>query len=943
MNESFSFNNQLRPADLNYKKIPDPYSTMTSQKLTYDDCCLLPNICLNSERISYLLECRFKSNSIGASFDFKSILPEKPSNNAKISRSFLKVCPKKVNPINNNDECISSESSEDEIDQISLPKTPINAANDDYLNSLAEWEPNNFQPIIESDDEEEEEIEMRIDIQTVDNDNTHVEYMDLSTMSTSQAEDVLITFIDRSIKSEPMIYDNNNDFSCSQLDGQTDFLSDNNHQVEKQKNEKKNLDQIIAKIKSNISKSTQTIELNNASQKFDTYQTNHNKKKKTSNQSHQQNNKSSTNKFTSQLSLSLLESNEKVIYPFAKRNRILSNNQIIDENVYSQYKHNQKVSSSIKQKSIEKNMKLVQAILNNYQKPKSIDSNPDFIQQKKLPINITKVSKSRNLSVVKNTTKTKRLNVKLNHKSQTETRSASKSKDKLLKEHTGKTLLDYYKVIEHSSENNNIQCFPVVKQQINRMKSSINKTKERPTNYFDGCIVIDDDDDEKKKTKKKKEKKKKKNDVKDDDIQLIEEQRYSIHNNIHTREKLLDHTVDSSEMRIKWLVNLELVLLEHIWVCHQENIQPKNEFYLNNCIKYECVNNVLSYDIDASFISIIILNFLKMFIIRNLNYDQDELSFFQYGLTSHLRYLLIELPTYNHKNNNHKKCLQCYQYSSIINILFDVLFDLIEYDLCEIYNKKIYRSTLIQDDYFNQFLQQKKIIKKNKFYHIKLVIYFIELIEIHRNKCQNKKEFFHINENEIFQSIENFLQHIILKINNSNNERISICFNIMELCLLFVNKKEKRIKQMALFLAKLCQEHPTYLHRFLFDENLLSDIRLLLINELIWKKFNIKFISIDSIEEVFDHIETALRLRNPIDDVALLLIRSLFSTYADLISNIKCVYMNSLTEQIISTLRNRLRLIYLTLTDIYNASNYTQQIKRTVILFRLLQSKWNRF
>lgn len=40
----------------------------------------------------------------------------------------------------------------------------------------------------------------------------------------------------------------------------------------------------------------------------------------------------------------------------------------------------------------------------------------------------------------------------------------------------GKTILDYFKVINSPST-----------------KSSINKTKTRSDNYFDGCIVIDDD------------------------------------------------------------------------------------------------------------------------------------------------------------------------------------------------------------------------------------------------------------------------------------------------------------------------------------------------------------------------------------------------------------------------------------------------------------------
>jgi len=251
---------------------------------------------------------------------------------------------------------------------------------------------------------------------------------------------------------------------------------------------------------------------------------------------------------------------------------------------------------------------------------------------------------------------------------------------------------------------------------------------------------------------------------------------YTNSNNIHIREKLIDHIVHSSEMRIKWLLNVELILLEHISIYHKENLE------------------LISYNIKSSFISMIILNFLKIFIIRNSNQHQDEFSFYQFSLTSYLRYLLIDLPTYKHKNlNNENNCLDCKQYSLIINILFDLLFDLIEYDICQIDIKEKYRSSLIDDDYFNQL----KSIKKNPFDRIKLIIYFIELIGIHKNKCSNKKEeFFFSIENKIFQWIEDFIRHIIYQINSLIKERLSICLNIIELCLLFVNEKENYIKQV---------------------------------------------------------------------------------------------------------------------------------------------------
>ncbi len=251
---------------------------------------------------------------------------------------------------------------------------------------------------------------------------------------------------------------------------------------------------------------------------------------------------------------------------------------------------------------------------------------------------------------------------------------------------------------------------------------------------------------------------------------------YPISSNISTREKLLDHAVHSSGMRIKWLLNVELILLEHISIYHRsEDLKT------------------------SSLISIIIVNFLKIFIIRSSNSDHDELSFYQFGFTSYLRYLLIELPTSKHGNiHDENDCFECKQYSLILNILFDLLFDLIEYDLCEISNREKYRSSLIEDDYFKQL----KIKKKYSFLRIKLIIYFIELIGIHRNKCTKKKEeFFLVNEKKIFLWIEDFIQHILYQIDNSGNvqknERISICFNVMELSLLFVNNREQRVKQVS--------------------------------------------------------------------------------------------------------------------------------------------------
>ena len=59
-------------------------------------------------------------------------------------------------------------------------------------------------------------------------------------------------------------------------------------------------------------------------------------------------------------------------------------------------------------------------------------------------------------------------------------------------------------------------------------------------------------------------------------------------NTIGTREKLLDHAVHSSSMRIKWLSNVELILLEHIFIYQQQSNYSSliSIIIENNC--FEC-------------------------------------------------------------------------------------------------------------------------------------------------------------------------------------------------------------------------------------------------------------------------------------------------------------------------------------------------------------------
>ena len=72
----------------------------------------------------------------------------------------------------------------------------------------------------------------------------------------------------------------------------------------------------------------------------------------------------------------------------------------------------------------------------------------------------------------------------------------------------------------------------------------------------------------------------------------------------------------------------------------------------------------------------------------------------------------------------------------------------------------------------------------------------IELLAVHMNKCSNQTQFqFNKNENILFYSMENFIRQILTK-TQTRNQRLAICFNVLELCLLFVNEKVDRIKQV---------------------------------------------------------------------------------------------------------------------------------------------------
>jgi hypothetical protein len=155
---------------------------MSVKSLIYDDCCLLTNIDLNSQRIFQLLEHRFQSNSSTVSFDFKLFPPEQPSTNAKVSRSLLRFQPKSTSTIDDDDENVLSDgpSEEDEEDEEEEDNEEVFATNnDDYLDKLAEWQPGDFQPVIESDDDDVDENENIIQSVSTEN-NDENNQMDIS-------------------------------------------------------------------------------------------------------------------------------------------------------------------------------------------------------------------------------------------------------------------------------------------------------------------------------------------------------------------------------------------------------------------------------------------------------------------------------------------------------------------------------------------------------------------------------------------------------------------------------------------------------------------------------------------------------------------------------------------------------------------------------------------
>ncbi|CAF1037009.1 unnamed protein product [Adineta ricciae] len=919
-----------------------------------NDFCLLLNIDLNSRRIHRLLERRFKSNSNKHSFDFKSFAPEQPSNNAKVSRSFLRFQPKLTSP-NDSEEYMSSDSdcSSDNDQEDEVYETEVSSSNDDdHLKKLAEWEPEKFQPVIETDnDDEEDQEENDTTQQTITTEDNQMDVSSEPPASSSQVEDLLVTYIHRPVKAEPMSYDEGIFDKPPQLDGHVDLPLITPSNPSNNNDTDRRLSEIIAKVAERACAQKKTIQIHQIPPKPCRIRRIDESRKKSSNptpkkprRSPQKPDRSKTQlhrdgkiskKPISRLLNTVMKSNGDAIRErdtrlptvpviHHKPSRILSINgvpstagkQLIDNSrcpqqlkippVLQKQKsvpdRPQKLSQQ-KEKSATDHMRLAQRRLNHLHEQEqhsTPSSSKEKIKQtsqtsKSIIQRSVSVPKSANLNVL-NQQKMKTEIKKLKHLSTEPSKLEFRAKENILSKTKEKT-------VNNTNEINKQQS--IFELLTSSMASTKTMTK-RPSTYFDGCIVIDDDSEDETEHNRAM--------IEDDDIQEIERQQYSIAYDLHARQKHLDHIVHTPTMHVKWLFNLENLLLDHILICHENNRCPcMKSADKSHAMTCQDSANARAYHIDPSFISIIIINFIKTFLLRNSSTDQQEFSFVQFGVTSHLRYFLLDLPTYMHNEEQDldDTCAKCHQYSLIINILFDLLFDLIDYDLCGRNEKLKYRSSLIEDDYFTRFLQSK-ITKKNPFHRIKLVIYFIELLGLHMNKCRKKKQFqFNQNENVLFHSIEQFIRHIIFSINNMINERISICFNVMELCLLFASERATRIRQMSLFLSELCQQDVNYVNMFLFDENLLVDIRLLLTNELISKKFHLKLISANEINQFCQHIQDTLIRKEEIDENGLLLFRSLLNSYADLIIEVKPIaeMYSDIIKQSVTLLHHHLELI----------------------------------
>ncbi|CAF1099589.1 unnamed protein product [Didymodactylos carnosus] len=326
-----------------------------------------------------------------------------------------------------------------------------------------------------------------------------------------------------------------------------------------------------------------------------------------------------------------------------------------------------------------------------------------------------------------------------------------------------------------SIENKNHNCTTVITAMTNSPKTSTTTTGhititpliqtqcKRSNNYFDGCITIDDDED-------------------------IEEVYLKCYNkactllyNIRARETFLDNSCDCSVMRLRWLNTLESLLIEHIQISFDLSIYPQRQEYQqrnpknffkikteipddddyasslipttlisNSIVKCEPIENLLplvpltnkpnkttkSYMIESKLVTVVMRTFIKMYLLKSFDDSQHYITFTPFAITSYLRYLLTEISSSHHhiiNNNDVDECERCKDFKILLSSLFDLLIDLLEFDVCG-FQKKKFRSELIETDYFNEFRRQSQSSLKQqqaKMDKIKYIFYLIELIGVY--------------------------------------------------------------------------------------------------------------------------------------------------------------------------------------------------------------------
>ena len=173
-------------------------------------------------------------------------------------------------------------------------------------------------------------------------------------------------------------------------------------------------------------------------------------------------------------------------------------------------------------------------------------------------------------------------------------------------------------------------------------------------------------------------------------------------------------------MRIKWLKKLENVLIEEIFLGEENGGRVR---------------------LDAPFVVLLVTNFLQLFLVRHGDHEDDELAFYQSSWTCFVPYFLRQQDAIVDERN---------ELPAFVELLFELLCDLIDIDLCERDLDNRCRSAWIRNDYFH-----RQIAAKN-FGRVKILLYLIELFVAHGKFSPRDDE-------PIFQSLEDALRCVVAK------------------------------------------------------------------------------------------------------------------------------------------------------------------------------------